>query len=425
MNRKIALFACLALAAAASCLAIIRSYAAQSNTPSSYLFVWAGETNVAAYMSAITGQSEADARHGSDFLAVFDVLPRSGRYGRLVATLPVGNAAETPHHTNYSMPADDVLFANDFDAAQTFIFDLHDPLHPKLKGSFGAAGAYTHPHSFVLLPNGDTLSTFQQKGGDDTAAGALVELDPQGRMVRSSLAADPTADPFIRPYSLEVIPSLDRVVSTSADMYMKGESHVIQVWRLSDLKLLKTVVLPHVGAPAVVAVNSSEPRLLADGHTVLVGTFNCGLYRLDGLEGTNPSATLVYDFGDRVCSVPVVTGHFWIEALTTAHCVVSLDVSDPSHPVEVGRIVLGPQDQPHWLAAEPNGNRIVITGYKSLFYRLLIANVDLTTGKLSLDDRFREEGSDKPGFSFDRHWPDGWNGPAIPHGAVFSLPAAN
>lgn len=389
-------------------------------SPSSYLFVWAGELNAASLM----GQAEG-ARRGRDFLAVIDATPNPNQYGRLVTMLPLGNSADMPHHTNYAMPSDDALFANDFNAGNTFIFDLADPLHPRLKASFGPVGRYTHPHSFVLLPSGNTLSTFQQEGNDNTAAGGLVELNPQGHAVRSSAAADPQVDRFIRPYSLEVVPSLDRVISTSADMYKKDNSHVIQVWRLSDLKLLKTVVLPHGDLSPMIGENSSEPRVLADGRTVLVGTFNCGLYRVDGLEGTNPAATPVYDFGGRKCSVPVVAGHFWVEALESTHCVVSLDISDPLHPVEVGRIVLGDYDLPHWLALEPCRNRIVITGYKGLFYRLLIANIDLATGKLSLDERFREEGSNKPGFNFNRSWPDGWHGPAIPHGAVFSRPGSN
>ncbi|HEV2287515.1 MAG TPA: hypothetical protein VGR81_01020 [Candidatus Acidoferrales bacterium] len=405
------------LAVLASGAIVLADRAAPSS--SSYLFVWAGEMNVAAMMH----QAE-DARRGRDFLAVFDVTPKAGRYGRLVVTLPVGNSADMPHHTNYAMPADNVLFANDFDAANTFIFDLADAVHPKLKSSFGAAGSFTHPHSFVLLENGNTLSTFQQQGNDNTAAGGLVELDPQGRAIRSASAADPQVDSFIRPYSLEVVPSLDRVISSSADMYKKDDSHVIQVWRLSDLKLLKTIALPHGVLSPMIAENSSEPRVLADRRTVFVPTFTCGLYRLDGLEGANPSAAPVYDFGGRKCSVPVVAGHYWVEALESTHCIVSLDVSDPSHPREVGRIVLGDNDLPHWLAREPQGNRIVITGYGDLFYRLLLARIDLASGKLSLDDNFREEGSDKPGFSFDRAWPDGWHGPAIPHGAVFGLPAA-
>ena len=421
MKSRVTLAASLAFLAVLCSVAIVNANRAMPlSRASSYLFVWAGEMNSAALM----GEKEGVQR-GRDFLAVFDVTPKRDRYGRLIATLPVDSPAEMPHHTNYSMPSDSVLFANDFMAGTTFIFNLADALHPQLKNSFAAAGVYTHPHSFVLLPSGNTISTFQQQGSDNSAAGALVELDPQGRVLRSSSAADPHLDPFIRPYSLEVVPALDRVVSSSADMFKKDDSHVVQVWRLSDLKLLKTIVLPHGNSSPLVGENSSEPRVLTDGRTVLVPTFNCGLYRIDGLEGADPSASLVYDFGGRKCSIPVVAGHFWIEALESTHCIVSLDISDPSHPVEVGRIVLGDHDLPHWLAIEPEGNRIVVTGYGTLFYRMLIATVDMATGKISLDQRFREEGSEKPGFNFGRHWPDGWNGPAIPHGAVFSRPSAN
>ncbi|MGH9482709.1 MAG: hypothetical protein ACRD1L_11530 [Terriglobales bacterium] len=370
-------------------------------------------------VAALTGPADA-ARRGRDFLAVLDVSPKSPTYGRLAAMVPVSAVAAMPHHTNYALPADDRLFANDFTAGRTFIFNLADSVHPRLAAEFGAAGNYTHPHSYVRLANGHTLATFQQSGNHNTAPGGLVELDAQGHTVRSSAAAAPQVESFIRPYSLEVVPALDRVVTTSADMYSQGSSHVIQVWRLSDLQLLKTVQLPHRHAQPQAAIDSSEPRLLADGRTVLVGTFKCGLYRVDGLAGTEPSASLVYDFGGRKCSVPVVSGHYWIEAMESSHSIVSLDISDPSHPVEVGRLRLGPNDLPHWLALEPGGDRIVITGYGSLFFRLLIAKFDARSGQLSLDRRFREAGAARPGFSFDRHWPDGWQGPAIPHGAVFS-----
>ena len=184
-------------------------------------------------------------------------------------------------------------------------------------------------------------------------------------------------------------------------------------------ELLKTIVLPHDEYNPAVGENSSEPRLLSDGRTVLVGTFNCGLYRLDGLEGTQPSASPIYDFGGRWCAVPVVAGHYWVEALQSSHSLVSLDISDPSHPKEVGRLVLGPKDLPHWLSLEPNGDRIVISGYGDLYYRLLIAQIDPSTGGLMLDERFRENNKE-PGFKMERAWPDGWRGPAIPHGAVFS-----
>jgi hypothetical protein len=52
--------------------------------------------------------------------------------------------------------------------------------------------------------------------------------------------------------------------------------------------------------------------------------------------------------------------------------------------------------------------------------RLWMVDIDPTTGQLKVDTRFRNEGSDQPGFSFDLpEWPHGQTGPAIPHGSVF------
>ena len=53
--------------------------------------------------------------------------------------------------------------------------------------------------------------------------------------------------------------------------------------------------------------------------------------------------------------------------------------------------------------------------------RLLMVKLDRKTGRLSVDRSFREPGAADPGISFDRpNWPHGNNGPAIPHGSVFS-----
>jgi hypothetical protein len=43
----------------------------------------------------------------------------------------------------------------------------------------------------------------------------------------------------MRPYSLAVLPDIDRVVSTSTDMLADYGAH-LQIWRLSDLSLLHT-----------------------------------------------------------------------------------------------------------------------------------------------------------------------------------------
>ena len=79
---------------------------------------------------------------------------------------------------------------------------------------------------------------------------------------------------------------------------MDGDSAAsrnLQVWRLSDLALLHTVALPD-GPAGNEGLLTAEPRLLADGKTLLVSTFNCGLYLVEGLASETPSARLVASF---------------------------------------------------------------------------------------------------------------------------------
>lgn len=385
--------------------------AASPRPHSRYLFVWAMESAnpdapVMVPRSGDFSAYRASLGLGKDFIAVFDVGPDASHFGKLVAMLPAGDAT-TAHHTNYALPPNDILYANDWLGNRTSVFDLHDPSQPRLLQQFGSVGEYGWPHSFVYLSNGDTLATFQYSGGFNHAPGGLVEFDPRGRVVKSGSAADSQIDPNIRPYSLAVVEHLDRVVTGSADMMGAQVSHVVQVWRLSDLKLLKTIVLPK--RPG--ATDSSEPRVLGDGKTVVVPTFTCGLFLMQNLAGDTPTLQPVYDFGYRKCEVPVVVGDYLVETMQSGHAIVSLDVHDPQHPREVSRILLGPDDLPHWLAVEPGGNRLVITGYGALKTRALFATIDRRTGELTLNPQ---------SINFTRDWPDGWKGSAIPHGAVFS-----
>jgi len=390
--------------------------AAAAPPSSHYLFVWAMEAKHPHASVPEMTPADIPARRsglglGKDFLAAFDVQPGPS-FGKLVAMLPVGVAAQA-HHTNYAEPPNDVLYANDWLGNRTYVFDLHDPVHPRLVRKFASVGALGYPHSFAYLPNGDTLATFQYSGGFNHAAGGLVEFDPQGSVVRTASAAAP-GHPDIRPYSVAIIPQIDRVVTSSADMMGAQVSHVAQVWRLSDLKLIKTMQLPPPPDWYYdTAADSSEPRVLADGKTVLVPTFNCGLFLVRNLVSDHPTLQHIYDLGYRMCEVPVVAGDFLLEAAQSGHAVVSLNVRDPEHPHEVSRILLPPDEYPHWLALEPGGDRLVITGYGALDTKVRFATIDRRTGKLTLESDV---------INFTRAWPDGWKGSAIPHGAVFSNP---
>jgi hypothetical protein len=194
---------------------------------------------------------------------------------------------------------------------------------------------------------------------------------------------------------------------------MKAQpSRTIQVWQMSDLRLLQTVALP-AGPSGTEGDNPNEPRLLADDRTVMVGTGSCGLYRLKDIDAARPSAELVYALGQKACAVPVVAGRYWVIAVGSLPGLVALDLADPSRPHEVSRLVLDADWMPHWVSLAPDGRRIVITGFKKMRSKILLATIDPDSGSLALTGT----------IDFDRAaWPHGASGAAIPHGTVFARP---
>ena len=110
-----------------------------------------------------------------------------------------GIRTQQVHHTEYWMPESGLLFANDHMAGRTVVMDVRDPLHPRVRASFGDIGGFSHPHSFLRLPNGHVLASFQVEGHMDhethTAVpatdvapakgvhGGIVEMDDEGRLV--------------------------------------------------------------------------------------------------------------------------------------------------------------------------------------------------------------------------------------------------
>jgi hypothetical protein len=256
------------------------------------------------------------------------------------------------------------------------------------------------------------------------APGGLAELTDRGRLVRHVSANHPGVDRRIRPYSAVIIPKLDRIVTTTTDMDGEDAIPSVQLWRLSDLQFLKTFDLPQ-GPRGDEAGLTAEPRLLADGKTVLVSTFDCGLYLLTGLDSPSPAGQLVSSFPrkkDTYCAIPVIAGHHYLVTVPAWNAVVSLDISNPARPREVSRVVLSEQDVPHWIALEPNHRRVVITGYGNLMHRVVLANFNEATGRLTIDGRFRDDGATESGMRMDnKSWPHGGSSPGIPHGAVFGL----
>ncbi len=390
------------------------------------------EARSGQYLYVFSGDQAGKA---NDFLAVIDADPVSPDYGKLLASVATDQISVRPHHTEYEMPASGMLFANDHNANRSFIFDLRDPLHPKVATTFRDMGGYAMPHSFLRLPNGHVLASFQQRRGmahDMTAShdmggmsgkeltGGLVEIDDGGKVIRAVSNADPAHPNWpLLPYSLMPLPKIDRVLVTNSPMQDEHllQSVTYQIFRLSDLKLLGTYQFDP-GPSLSGHLDPEEVRIGPDG-AAYVQTLSCGLQRVSGMESAKPKAVMVHQFPGTFCGVPTIAGHYLVQAVESIGGYVVLDIADGAKPVEVSRLTIAPDYASHWTAVDRASGRLVVTSGKA-GDRMYVLKLDMTTGKLTIDEGFRDADG-KPGFSMaGKRWPHGWTGDGKPHGAVFS-----
>ena len=386
---------------------------AAAATPSGHhLFVWAGDRD----------------KQGRNFIAVIDADPASPSYGKLITSSATDLTSRNPHHTEYWMPESGMLFANDHDANETVILDLNDPQKPRQVARFGSMGGFAMPHSFLRLPNGNVIASFQYPDQEmDHGAGhvmtgkhgGLVEIDDRGRLVRAASNADPAfSSEGLLPYSIAVLPDKDRLLVTNSpmgdDVLLTSNSY--QVFRLSDLKLLGTHRLDP-GPRLSGHVSPEEARVGPDG-AVYIQTLSCGIQRVTGLDRDRPEARLVHQFEGSWCGVPTIVGHYLVQSVPAMNGFVVLDIRNGERPVEVSRLAI-PGYAPHWTGWDPKAKRLVVTSGKA-GDRTYLLTLDENSGKLAIDERFKDADG-KAGVSFDRRvWPHGWTGAAKPHGAVFS-----
>lgn len=378
--------------------------------PSRYLAIWAGTAH-------------DSLSRGLDLIAILDARAESPTYGAILSMLPVDSAGNMPHHGELTLPEHGPLFVNDYITGRSYLIDLSSPEAPRVAGRLDSVPGMQRLHSFARLANSHVLATVQF--GDGSMAGnpgGLAEFDSTGRLLRVTSSADssfPRAR--IRTYAPTVLPAIDRVVTTSSPMDYERTADVVQVWRLSDLSLLKTLALPMVGPDSLSRQNPFELKTLADGKTVLMHTYNCGFYRIAGLDGTPTiEPVLALDHARNVgCSVPLLAGHFWILPIAYAHRIATLDISDPTHPREVASFATDSTFFPHWIAADPGSDRVVLTDQGDGKPLVRIAHLDRETGRLTWDERFHDPGSTVNAVNFDRKWPDGQTRMAMPHAALF------
>ena len=399
----------LLLLALAGCARTAPEAPGVSAEPSPYLFVLAGD--------------HSESAPNADFVAVIDVDPASARYGRVVSTTPVGTARGMPHHSEFSMPSGGrALFGNAFVAGRTVLIDLADPTKPRIARTIDSVPGYRKPHSFWRLPDGRVVATLQF--GDGTREGdpgGLALFSADGELLRVSSAAD-SAFPGarLRVYAIDGAPATDRIVTTSSPMDTEITAHVVQVWRLSDLSLLRTIPVPPAAGDTAWQY-PFEIRFLPGGKTAMMNTWNCGFYHLSGLDTDQPAIerTLVLSPAVSGCGVPLIVGHHWIMPVWNGNVFHVLDIADARRPRVVSSMPVDSGFAAHWISRDGGSDRVVLTS-EGADHRVLLARFDSTRGVLAIDSTFRDSGATKPGIDFAREsWPHGASGAAMPHAAVF------
>ena len=393
MRLRPALSLVVALAALSACK--------KEEKPSRFVYVWSG-----------TGTME---KPGKNMLAVIDADPASGKYGAVLNVLTVDSAGAMPHHSELELPGNGPLFLNDYHMDKSYVVDFSHPVKPALVGRMDSVPHARMAHSFAKLPSGNTIATIQF--GDKTVTGdpgGLGEFDKAGKLVRYSSSIDPAfPDAAIRTYGLTMLPAIDRIVTTSSPMDMERPANVVQVWRMSDLKLLKTLPVPQVASDSA-GLFPFELKTLADGKSVMMHTYYCGFYHITNLESEpRIERVMAMEHPKNIgCSVPIIVGKYMVVPIAYAHRYATLDISNPARPVEVQSADMDSTFFPHWIARDPRSDRVVVTDQGDGPAKLWIGHFDATTGKLNLKEGVR--------LSFeDVSWPNGVKGKVKPHGAVF------
>jgi len=312
---------------------------------------------------------------------------------------------------------------------RTYLFDFAEPLNPRIAGTADSVPGLHSPHSYTRLADGTVLATLQFGDGKTKGdAGGLALFTPEGRFIRSVSSVDPAfPGAGIRTYSLDVSAASDRVITTSTPMDTASTTaDVVQLWRLSDLKLLRTIPFPRT-SPDSSSRYPFEVRFFPDGRSAILNTYNCGFYLLSGLDGEAPTLEPVLALAHPKhigCGVPLLIGTWWIMPVGSTHEFIVYDVTDPRKPRRASTLTTDSTFFPHWMSREEGSNRIVLSA-EGTQPSVRIVRFDSTTGALAWDDRFRDTPDGPPGVRFDRaDWPHGKSGLAQPHGAVFSRAAA-
>jgi len=330
---------------------------------------------------------------------------------------------------------------------KSLIVDISDVSALTVNKVLSPPPSFRFPHDYARTESGTRLVGFLRSDGASPDAeedlnpgnhGGIAEYSQSGELLRTVSSAADSIDKPIRPYAFAFLPEIDRFVVTSAPMTEASWAEVVQIYRYSDFKLLKTIELPVEGltpGPERWTAQATGFGLsrLNDG-SVFMNTYECSFYHLSEIGTEIPQIKRVHsveaDSSGKTphsCGIPVLVNDFWIQPIGKAQSVAVFDINDPQSPKEIFRLETPDDFNPHWLSKDPQSNRLILGAEFGGEVGFYVLRIDENTGALDFDDDFQGA---KSGFLFKSkskgyislersEWPHGSTGDAWGHAALF------
>jgi methanethiol oxidase len=296
----------------------------------------------------------------TDFIAVVDADPHSPTFGQIVGTAPTGSTANEAHHFGYTEHADRIVAGGMF-SSQLFLFDVgEDPRRLTLARTVDLRRTgFSGPHTAYAVPGGLLVTMM----GGANGAGALVEVDTEGTVVRTTPAPIHNGRP-VNLYDVTVRPETNRLMATGLahDAHLAhgppspeqvGNQVVVWSWDRREV-----TQVAEIDAGAAVLRPLRRPGATGGYVNALFGN-SIWYWDEDG------SGQLRFD---RVVQLPDNSlpadmrispdDRYLFVSLWGGGRVQQYDISDPRHPRLVGEVEI---PQPNMMKLSPDGSRLYVT----------------------------------------------------------------
>jgi selenium-binding protein 1 len=192
---------------------------------------------------------------GPDFLAVIDVNLASANYGKITKKIFVSTSGNEAHHIGYT---DDrtKIWAASLNSNRLFIFDVMDPMNPKLVRTIDNVAKVTGlsgPHTPYAIPGRILVS--MASGPDGSGPGGIAEFTNDGDFVASHATNN-------HPYETVVKPEFNRMI-TSSWFPQKTFMASLDKWNPADWSNPNTMLVWDLKSRKVIQTLTGEPVNLA------------------------------------------------------------------------------------------------------------------------------------------------------------------